>query len=171
MSNLVSSWIPSLDGMQEKLKQGAKVADIGCGYGISTVIMAKAYPNSKFYGFDNHEASIVEARQLAQKEGVADRAEFAVVSANESIDKDFDLIAFFDCLHDMVDPVGALKFAKQSLKKDGVCMLIEPMANDNLEDNINLVSRIYYGSSSIICVPNSLDDNGIALGAQAARKK
>ena len=171
MSNLVSSWIPSLDGMQEKLKQGAKVADIGCGYGISTVIMAKAYPNSKFYGFDNHEASIVEARQLAQKEGVADRAEFAVVSANESIDKDFDLIAFFDCLHDMVDPVGALKFAKQSLKKDGVCMLIEPMANDNLEDNINLVSRIYYGSSSIICVPNSLDDNGIALGAQAGEKK
>ena len=132
--------------------------------------MAKAYPNSKFYGFDNHEASIVEARQLAQKEGVADRAEFAVVSANESIDKDFD-IAFFDCLHDMVDPVGALKFAKQSLKKDGVCMLIEPMANDNLEDNINLVSRIYYGSSSIICVPNSLDDNGIALGAQAGEKK
>jgi len=133
--------------------------------------MAKAYPNSKFYGFDNHEASIVEARQLAQKEGVADRAEFAVVSANESIDKDFDLIAFFDCLHDMVDPVGALKFAKQSLKKDGVCMLIEPMANDNLEDNINLVSRIYYGSSSIICVPNLLADNGIALGAQAGEKK
>jgi len=138
MSNLVPSWIPSLDsGVEEKLK-GAKVADIGCGYGVSTVIMAKEYPNSKFYGFDNHEASIEAARQLAQKEGVADRAEFAVVYANESIDKDFDLVAFFDCLHDMADPIGALKFAKQSLKKDGVCMIVEPMANDRIEDNLNL---------------------------------
>ena len=171
MSNLVPSWIPSLDGMQEKLRKGAKVADIGCGYGVSTIIMAKEYPNSKFYGFDNHEASIEAARQLAQKEGVADRAEFAVVSANESIDKDFDLIAFFDCLHDMADPVGALKFAKQSLKSDGTCMIIEPMANDNVEDNLNLVGKIYYAASSIICVPNSLADNGIALGAQAGEKK
>jgi len=170
MSNLVPSWIPSLDGgVEEKLRKGAKVADIGCGYGVSTVIMAKEYPNSKFYGFDNHEASIEAARQLAQKEGVADRAEFAVVSANESIDKDFDLVAFFDCLHDMADPIGALKFAKQSLKKDGVCMIVEPMANDRIEDNLNLVGKIYYAFSSIICVPNSLADNGIALGAQVTR--
>ncbi|MGN6350994.1 MAG: class I SAM-dependent methyltransferase [Candidatus Nitrosocosmicus sp.] len=171
MSNLVPSWIPSLDGVQEKLKQGAKVADIGCGYGVSTIIMAKEYPNSKFYGFDNHEGSIEAARNLAQKEGVSDRVEFSVVSANESIDNDFDLVTFFDCLHDMADPMGALKFAKQSLKSDGTCMIIEPMANDNIEDNLNLVGKIYYAASSIICVPNSLADNGIALGAQAGEKK
>jgi SAM-dependent methyltransferase len=171
MSNLVPSWIPSLDGVEEKLREGAKVADVGCGYGVSTVIMAKEYPNSKFYGFDNHEASIEAARHLAQKEGVADRIDFAVVSANESIDNDFDLVAFFDCIHDMADPVGALKFAKQSLKSDGTCMIIEPMANDNIEDNLNLVGKIYYAASSIICVPNSLADNGIALGAQAGEKK
>src|SRR6185437_5309985 len=171
MNNLVPSWIPSLDGMQEKLKEGAKIADIGCGYGVSTIIMAKEYPNSKFYGFDNHAKSIDAARQLAQKEGVADRAQFSVVSTNESIDKDFDLVAFFDCLHDMADPIGALKFAKQSLKSDGTCMIIEPMANDNIEDNLNLVGKIYYAASSIVCVPNSLADNGIALGAQAGEKK
>ena len=171
MSNLVPSWIPSLDGVQEKLKQGAKVADIGCGYGVSTIIMAKEYPNSKFYGFDNHEGSIEAATNLAQREGVSDRVEFSVESANESIDNDFDLVAFFDCLHDMADPMGALKFAKQSLKSDGTCMIIEPMANDNIEDNLNLVGKIYYAASSIICVPNSLADNGIALGAQAGEKK
>jgi SAM-dependent methyltransferase len=133
--------------------------------------MAKEYPNSKFYGFDNHEASIEAATQLAQKEGVADRVEFTVVSANGSIDKDFDLVAFFDCLHDMADPVGALKSAKQSLKNDGTCMIVEPMANDQIEDNLNLVGKMYYAASSIICVPNSLADNGIALGAQAGEKK
>src|SRR4051795_4952641 len=171
MSNLIPSWIPSLEGMQEKLKEGAKVADIGCGYGVPTVLMAKEYPKSKFYGFDNHEASIQAARKLAQKEGVSDRVEFAVVSANEPIGDDFDLVAFFDCLHDMADPIGALKFAKQSLKSDGTCMIIEPMANDNIEDNLNLVGKIYYSASSIICVPNSLADDGIALGAQAGEKK
>jgi len=171
MSNLVPSWIPSLDGVEEKLRKGAKVADIGCGYGVSTVIMAKEYPNSKFYGFDNHAKSIEEARNLAQKEDVTGRAEFAVVSANESIDNDFDLVAFFDCLHDMADPIGALKFAKQSLKLDGTCMIIEPMANDHIEDNLDVVGKIYYSASSIICVPNSLADDGIALGAQAGEKK
>jgi SAM-dependent methyltransferase len=171
MGNLVQSWIPALDGVEEKLKKGAKVADIGCGYGIPSVIMAKEYPNSRFYGFDNHEPSIDAAKQLAQKDGVADRAEFAVVSANDSIGSDYDLVAFFDCLHDMADPVGALKFAKQSLKTDGTCMIIEPMANDNIEDNLNLVGRIYYAASSMICVPNSLADDGVALGAQAGEKK
>jgi SAM-dependent methyltransferase len=171
MSNLIPSWIPSLDGIQEKLKQGAKVADIGCGYGVPTIIMAKEYPNSKFYGFDNHEVSIEAAKKLAQKEGVSDRVEFDVVSANDSIGNDFDLVAFFDCLHDMADPVGALKFAKQSIKNDGVCMIIEPMANDRIEDNLNLIGKIYYAASSIICVPNSLADEGIALGAQAGEKK
>lgn len=171
MGNLVQSWIPSLDGVEEKLKKGAKVANIGCGYGIPSVIMAKEYPNSKFYGFDNHESSIDAAKQLAQKDGLAGRAEFAVVSANDSIGNDYDLVTFFDCLHDMADPVGALKFAKQSLKADGTCMIIEPMANDNIEDNLNLVGRIYYAASSMICVPNSLADNGVALGAQAGEKK
>jgi SAM-dependent methyltransferase len=170
-SNLVSSWIPSLDGMQEKLKQGAKVADIGCGYGVSTIIMAMEYPNSKFYGFDSHQASIEAARQLAQKDGISERVEFNVVSTNNSIGNDFDLVAFFDCIHDMADPVKALELAKQSLKKDGICMIIEPMANDRIEDNLNLTGKILYAASSIICVPNSLADNGIALGGQAGERK
>jgi 2-polyprenyl-3-methyl-5-hydroxy-6-metoxy-1,4-benzoquinol methylase len=171
MSNLVQSWIPSLEGIEERLKKGAKVADIGCGYGFSSIIMAKEYPNSKFYGFDNHEPSIEAAKQISQQEGLADRVEFSVVSINESIGKDYDLVAFFDCLHDMADPIGALKFAKQSMKEDGVCMIVEPMGNDNVEDNLNLVGKIYYAASCLICVPNSLADNGMALGAQAGEKK
>jgi 2-polyprenyl-3-methyl-5-hydroxy-6-metoxy-1,4-benzoquinol methylase len=172
VGNLVSSWIPSLDGVEEKLKQGAKVADIGCGYGISTILMAKAYPNSKFYGFDNHGPSIEQAKEVSTKEGVTINTEFNVVAANdESIGNDYDLITFFDCLHDMSDPVGAMKFAKQSLKSDGTCMIIEPMANDKVEDNLNLVGRTYYAASTLVCVPNSLADNGPALGAQAGEKK
>ena len=172
VGNLVSSWIPSLDGVEEKLKQGAKVADIGCGYGISTILMAKAYPNSKFYGFDNHGPSIEQAKEVSTKEGVTVNTEFNVVSANdESIGNDYDLITFFDCLHDMGDPVGAMKFAKQSLKPDGICMIIEPMANDKVEDNLNLIGRTYYAASTLVCVPNSLADNGPALGAQAGEKK
>ena len=172
VGNLVSSWIPSLDGVEEKLKQGAKVADIGCGYGISTILMAKAFPNSKFYGFDNHGPSIEQAKVVSTKEGVTVNTEFNIVSANnESIGNDYDLITFFDCLHDMGDPVGAMKFAKQSLKSDGTCMIIEPMANDKVEDNLNLVGRTYYAASTLVCVPNSLADNGPALGAQAGEKK
>src|SRR4030095_8963181 len=143
VGNLVSSWIPSLDGVEKKLKQGAKVADIGCGYGISTILMAKAYPNSKFYGFDNHGASIEQAKdQVRQEEEKEERkignVEFNAVSANdESIGNDYDLVTFFDCLHDMADPVGVMKFAKNSLKPDATCMIIEPMANDKLEENLN----------------------------------
>ena len=128
MSNLVQSWIPSLEGVEEKLKKGAKVADIGCGYGISTIIMAKAYPNSKFHGFDNHTSSIEKAKESIGKENTNKNINFSIVSANESIGNDYDLVAFFDCLHDMGDPLGALKFARQSLKNDGTCMIIEPMA-------------------------------------------
>jgi 2-polyprenyl-3-methyl-5-hydroxy-6-metoxy-1,4-benzoquinol methylase len=168
----VSSWIPSLNGVEEKLKQGAKVADIGCGYGISTILMAKAYPNSKFYGFDNHGPSIEQAQEQARKEGITGNVEFSSVSANdESIGNDYDLITFFDCLHDMGDPIAAMKFAKQSLKPDGTCMIIEPMANDKVEDNLNAVGRTYYAASTLVCVPNSLADNGPALGAQAGEKK
>jgi len=172
VGNLVSSWIPSLDGVEEKLKQGAKVADIGCGYGISTTLMAKAYPNSKFYGFDNHSPSIEQAKELSKKEGITGNVEFSSISANDkSIGNDYDLITFFDCLHDMGDPIGAMKFAKQSLKPDGTCMIIEPMANDKIEENLNLVGRTYYAASTLVCVPNSLADNGPALGAQAGEKK
>src|SRR5215213_5119048 len=172
VGNLVSSWIHSLDGIEEKLKQGAKVADIGCGYGISTILMAKEYPNSKFYGFDNHNPSIEQAKEQSRKEGITSNLEFSSVSASdESIGNDYDLITFFDCLHDMGDPIGAMKFAKQSLKPDGTCMIIEPMANDKVEDNLNLVGRIYYAASTVVCVPNSLADNGPALGAQAGEKR
>jgi SAM-dependent methyltransferase len=171
MSNLVQSWIPSLEGVEERLKEGAKVADIGCGYGVSTVIMAKAYPNSKFYGFDNHPPSIEKAKENANRYDLSKNTSFSLVSANESIGNDYDLVAFFDCLHDMGDPLGALNFAKQSLKNDGTCMIVEPMANDNIEDNLNLTGRIYYAASSLVCVPNSLADNGIALGAQAGEKR
>ncbi|WP_458746532.1 class I SAM-dependent methyltransferase [Candidatus Nitrosocosmicus sp. T] len=171
MSNLVQSWIPSLEGVEERLKKGAKVADIGCGYGISTSIMAKAYPNSQFYGFDNHAPSIEKAKEDASKDNIDNNINFSLVSANESIGNDYDLVAFFDCLHDMGDPLGALEFAKKSLKNDGTCMIVEPMANDNVEENLNLVGRIYYSASSLICVPNSLADKGIALGAQAGEKR
>ena len=177
VGNLVSSWIPSLDGVEEKLQQGAKVADIGCGYGISTILMAKAYPNSKFYGFDNHSPSIEKAKDQIRKEeetggGSISNVEFVSVNANdESIGNDYDLITFFDCLHDMGDPLGAMKFARQSLKAGGTCMIVEPMANDKLEENLNLVGRAFYAASTLVCVPNSLAENGPALGAQAGEKK
>jgi SAM-dependent methyltransferase len=172
LGNLVQSWIPSLEGIENKLKKGAKVADIGCGYGISTTIMAKSFPNSQFYGYDNHGPSIEAAKENAIKENVKSNTNFLVVSAsNESIGNDYDLISFFDCLHDMGDPLGALKFAKQSLKSDGTCMIVEPLANDKLEDNLNLMGKISYAVSSIVCVPNSLADNGPALGAQVGEQK
>lgn len=173
----MSSWIPSLDGVETKLKKGAKVADIGCGYGISTIIMAKAYPNSKFYGFDNHGSSVEKAKDQLRKEeetlGVTiNNVEFVSVSANDkSIGNDYDLITLFDCLHDMGDPLGAMKFAVQSLKSDGTCMIVEPMANENLEDNLNLIGRSFYAASTLVCVPNSQAENGPALGAQAGEKK
>jgi len=171
VGNLVKSWIPSLDGIEQKLKGGAKVADVGCGYGISTILMAQAYPNSQFFGFDNHTPSIEKAKEQAKKDGVTENLEFRSVSANESIGNDYDFITFFDCLHDMGDPLGAMKFAKDSLKNDGTCMIVEPMANDNLKDNLNLVGRVFYAASTLVCVPNSLADSGPGLGAQAGEKK
>lgn len=170
-SNLVQSWIPSLHGVNDTLLSGGKVADIGCGFGISTIIMAKQYPKSQFYGFDNHKPSIEAAKQKARLEKLGQNLEFSVISANEPIGNEFDLITFFDCLHDMADPLGALTLAKNSLKENGTCMVVEPMANDKLEDNLNLVGRIYYSASTVICVPNSLADKGIALGAQAGENR
>jgi len=171
LSNLIQSWIPSLQGVEDKLVKGAKVADIGCGHGISTAIMAKAFPNSQFYGFDSHPLSIEAAVNNSNKENVKDNVTFSVASADESIGKDFDLITFFDCLHDMGDPLRALKFARKALKENGSCMIVEPMANDNLEDNLNLVGKIYYSASAVLCVPNALADSAEALGAQAGEKR
>ena len=149
--NIVQSWIPSLDGVDQKLNEGAKVGDIGCGYGISTMIMAKAYPNSKFYGYDNHSPSIEKAKEQAKREGAGNNIEFKVVSANESIGNDYDLLTFFDCLHDMGDdPVGAMKYAKQSLRPAGTCMIVKPMVNNKMEDNPNPLERICYAASIII---------------------
>jgi SAM-dependent methyltransferase len=179
-ANLVSSWIPALDNgkVEQRLKQqeggGPKVADIGCGYGTSTILMAKAYPNCKFYGFDNHPASIEYARKKAREEGLGeDRIQFEVASSTNyplppRHADGYDLIAFFDCLHDMEDPQGAATHALKMLKKpDGVVMIVEPFANDKLEDNLNSVGRLFYAASTMVCVPASLSQNGPALGAQA----
>ncbi len=134
-ANLVSSWLPSLDGVVEKLTAGATVADVGCGHGASTIIMAKAYPNSTFIGYDYHRESIEQARKIAEREGVGDRVQFEIASAKEYPGKDFDLVAFFDCLHDMGDPVGAASHVRQSLKPDGTWMIVEPYANQDVQDN------------------------------------
>jgi SAM-dependent methyltransferase len=178
-ANLVSSWIPALDNgkVEQKLKEqmGLKVADVGCGHGISTILMAKAYPNCKFYGFDNHPASIEYARMKAKEEGLdEDRIQFEVASSTNypSPKKDaeggYDLIAFFDCLHDMEDPQGAAAHALSTLKKpDGIVMIVEPFANDKIEDNLTPIGRMLYAASTMICIPASLSQNGPALGAQA----
>ncbi len=166
-AHLIASWIPSLTGIEEKLKAGGKVADIGCGHGSSTVIMAQAYPNSRFWGFDNHEKSIETARQRAADAGVADRVTFAVANANELPDEQFDMVAFFDCLHDMGDPVGACKRAAEVLGPEGSALIVEPMAGNTVEENFNIIGRTFSGASTLCCTSNSLALNGPALGAVA----
>lgn len=166
-AHLVGSWIPSLDGVEEKLKAGAKVADIGCGHGASTIIMAKSYPNSEFWGFDNHESSIEHAKKAAEEAGVADRVHFEVASAQTLPDKQFDLVTFFDCLHDMGDPVGACRRATEVLNADGKALIVEPMAGNNVEENFNIIGRTFAGASTLCCTSNSLAQNGPALGAVA----
>lgn len=169
-ANLISSWIPALDGVEAKLKDGATVADVGCGHGSSTILLAKAFPNSDFVGYDYHAPSVETATERAEEAG-ATNARFEVADATGYQAKDFDLIAFFDCLHDLADPAGAARHARSALKPDGSCMLVEPFAGDQVEDNLNRVGRLYYGASSLVCVPVSLAKNGPALGAQAGEKR
>jgi SAM-dependent methyltransferase len=169
-ANLLTSWLPALDGVVEKLERGAQVADVGCGHGASTVLMAKAFPSSTFIGIDYHPASIDIARDRAAQAG-AGNARFEVADATSYAARELDLIAFFDCLHDMADPAGAARHAHDALKRDGHCMIVEPMAGDRVEDNLNPIGRVYYGASSLICVPVSLARHGPALGAQAGEKR
>jgi len=166
-AHLIATWIPSLTGVEEKLKAGAKVADIGCGHGSSTIIMAQAYPNSRFWGFDNHEKSIETARQRAVDAGVSDRVTFAVANAGELPDEQFDMVAFFDCLHDMGDPVGACKRAAEVLHPDGSALIVEPMAGNTVEENFNIIGRTFAGASTLCCTSNSMALGGPALGAVA----
>ena len=170
--HLVDEWIPALDGVSSKLEAGAKVADIGCGHGASTIIMAQAFPNSEFHGFDYHEGSIERARAAAETAGVGDRIEFAVASAKDFPGTGYDLLCVFDCLHDMGDPVGASAHIRGSLADDGTWMIVEPFANDRVEDNLNPIGRVFYGASTVICTPASLDQEvGLALGAQAGEAR
>jgi 2-polyprenyl-3-methyl-5-hydroxy-6-metoxy-1,4-benzoquinol methylase len=169
-ANLVSSWLPALDGVVEKLNVGARVADVGCGHGASTILMAHAFPNSQFVGIDYHQPSIETARERAAKAGV-ENASFEVADATSYRGDDYDLIAFFDSLHDMADPSEAARHARAALKPDGHCLLVEPSAGDNVADNLNPVGRLYYGASSLICVPVSLARRGPALGAQAGERR
>ena len=169
-ANLVQNWIPALGSVQAKLQAGAEVADIGCGHGASTIIMAKAFPKSKFTGFDFHEGSIERARQSAREAGLTN-VSFATASAKEFPGR-YDFITTFDALHDMGDPVGAAAHTRESLKPDGTWMVVEPLAGDRLEDNLNPVGRVFYGFSTMICTPNSRSQEvGLALGAQAGERR
>jgi len=171
-ANLVSSWIPSLTGVKEKLERGARVADVGCGKGASTILMAKAFPKSKFFGFDYHDKSIEAARAIAKKEGIADRVTFEVAKAKEFPGAGYDLVAVFDCLHDMGDPVGASNHVRRALGNDGTWMIVEPFANDDLKDNLNPVGRVYYSFSTLLCTPCSRSQEvGMCLGAQSGEKR
>lgn len=168
--NLVSSWIPALDGVEAKLKAGATVADIGCGFGSSTILMAKAYPKSSFIGFDYHKPSILAARQRAKAAGTKNIT-FKVAKSTDYPGKGYDFVAHFDCLHDMGDPIGAARHVRETLAKDGTWMIIEPFANDKVEDNLNPIGRVFYAASTMICVPASLAYKGPALGAQAGEAR
>jgi SAM-dependent methyltransferase len=171
-ANLVSTWLPALQGVVPKLDKGAQVADVGCGHGASTVVMAQQYPRSTFMGFDYHQPSVQTATQRAAEAGVGDRARFAQASAKTYPGQGFDLICFFDCLHDMGDPVGAARHAYQALAADGTVLLVEPFAGDRLEENLTPVGRMFYSASTFICTPNSLSQEvGLGLGAQAGEAR
>ena len=171
-AHLVNEWIPSLDGVQDKLERGARVADVGCGLGASTIIMAKAFPRSTFVGFDYHAQSIERARERARAAGVANRTHFETATAKGYPGTGYDLVSFFDCLHDMGDPVGAARHVRDSLAADGTWLLVEPFANDEVEENLNPVGRLFYSVSTLVCTPNSLSQEvGLALGAQAGEAR
>ncbi len=172
VANLTTSWIPALDGVEDRLKRsGAKIADVGCGHGVSTILMAKAYPKTEVFGFDYHSPSIEQARKLARKEGLKN-VTFKVAGSTNYPGKDYDLVAFFDCFHDMGNPGGAAAHVLETLKKkNGAWMIVEPFANDRIEENMNPIGRVYYAASTFVCVPASLNENGPALGAQAGEAR
>jgi SAM-dependent methyltransferase len=172
IAHLTSEWIPALDGMEEKLRDGAAVADVGCGHGASTILMAQAYPKSQFTGYDYHPASIERAQEAARGAGVEDRVRFVTASAKDYPGRDFDLVAFFDCLHDLGDPAGAAAHVRHTLAPDGVWMIVEPSAKDRTEDNLNPIGRVYYAASAMICtLASQSQDVGAALGAQAGESR
>jgi 2-polyprenyl-3-methyl-5-hydroxy-6-metoxy-1,4-benzoquinol methylase len=171
-ANLLSAWLPALDGVVGKLESGATVADVGCGHGASTILMAQAFPASTFVGSDYHEGSIITARQRAADAGVSDRVTFEVAASSTYAGSGYDLVTMFDCLHDMGDPVGAARHVRQSLSPEGTWMIVEPAAGDRVEDNLNPVGRAYYGFSTLLCTPASLSQEvGLALGAQAGESR
>jgi 2-polyprenyl-3-methyl-5-hydroxy-6-metoxy-1,4-benzoquinol methylase len=171
-AHLVSDWLPALDGAIDKLEAGAKVADIGCGHGASTIIMAKAFPNARFTGFDYHDASIDHARESAERAGLSDRVRFETASAKEFPADGYDLVTVFDALHDMGDPVGVARHVREALAPDGTWMIVEPQAGDSVEANLNPVGRLYYAASTMICTPASLaQEVGLGLGAQAGERR
>ena len=172
IANLASSWIPALDDVEDKLRRGAKVADVGCGHGASTIILAQQYPASTFVGFDYHQPSIDAARKAAAEAGVADRVSFEVATAKNYPGSGYDLVAFFDCLHDMGDPTGAANHVLSSLTPDGTWMIVEPYASDDVADNLTPIGRVFYSASTLICTPASLSQEvGAALGAQAGEAR
>ena len=171
-ANLTGSWIPALEGVEEKLKAGARVADVGCGHGASTILLAQAYPKSTFVGFDYHHRSVEFARLKASEAGVSDRVTFEVAKAKDYPGNDYDLVAFFDSLHDMGDPIGAANHVLGTLKPDGSWMIVEPFANDKVEDNLNPIGRIFYSASTMLCTPASRSQEvGLGLGAQAGEAR
>jgi SAM-dependent methyltransferase len=171
-ANLIDSWLPALDGVVEKLERGARVADVGCGHGASTILMAQAFPNSAFVGSDYHDGSIATARQRAAEAGVADRVQFEAAPAGAYSGRGYDLVTMFDCLHDMGNPAGAAAHVHETLGPDGTWMIVEPAAGDNVEDNLNPIGRAYYGFSTLLCTPASLSQEvGLALGAQAGEAR
>ena len=171
-TQLISSWLPALDGVAAKLIDGGRVADVGCGHGFSTIMMAKAFPKTRFIGYDFHEGSIAQARIHAEQHGVSANTSFEVATAQSFGASDLDLVTFFDCLHDMGDPAGAAAHVRETLKPDGTWMVVEPQAADRIEDNLNSIGRLYYAGSTMVCIPTSLDQPiGLALGAQAGFKR
>ena len=171
-AHLVAEWIPALDGVEDKLRDGGMIADVGCGHGVSTILMAQAYPQATVHGFDFHAPSIDRARELARAEGPLANVSFEVASAKDFPGGGYDLVCFFDCLHDMGDPVGALRHVRETIDEDGTVMLVEPFASDSLGENLNPVGRVYYAASTLVCTPSSLSqDVGLGLGAQAGEER